>query len=61
MVGVAEIKVVRKLAVAEIWERYSSVAFIDKPDFDAYFFWTRRRFCLGIWYCETVRISLEFS
>ena len=38
MVGVAEIKVVRKLAVAEIWERYSSVAFIDKPDFDAYFF-----------------------
>ena len=37
MVGVAEIKVVRKLMVAEIWERYSAVAFIEKPDFDAYF------------------------
>lgn len=37
MVGVTEIKGVKKLAVAEIWDRYSSVAFIEKHDFDSYF------------------------
>jgi predicted transcriptional regulator/DNA-binding XRE family transcriptional regulator len=37
MVGVAEIEGVKKLAVNEIWDRYSSCAFIEKPDFDKYF------------------------
>lgn len=37
MVGVAEIKNVLKLTVAQIWSEFQSVAFIDKSDFDKYF------------------------
>ncbi|WP_299933325.1 helix-turn-helix domain-containing protein [uncultured Pelagimonas sp.] len=37
MVGVAEIVAVKKLAIDEIWQRYSNVAFIERPDFDKYF------------------------
>ena len=37
MVGVAEIAVVRKLAIEDIWRSYSEVAFIERPDFDKYF------------------------
>lgn len=37
MVGFAEITGVRKLDIEEIWNRYASVAFIERTDFDAYF------------------------
>jgi predicted transcriptional regulator/DNA-binding XRE family transcriptional regulator len=37
MVGRAEITDVVKLPVSHIWKKYSSSAFIDKADFDAYF------------------------
>ena len=47
MVGVAEIRDVKKLAVSEIWDRYSSVAFTEKPDFDAYFEGLDEGFALG--------------
>mmetsp|Transcript_29090 Transcript_29090/g.55966 ORF Transcript_29090/g.55966 Transcript_29090/m.55966 type:complete len:265 (+) Transcript_29090:69-863(+) len=37
MVGVAEIAIVRKLSVEDIWSNYSTVACIRRPDFDRYF------------------------
>lgn len=37
MVGVAEIAAVKKLAVDDIWNSYSDVAFIERRDFDKYF------------------------
>lgn len=37
MEGAAEIAGVRKLSVPEIWRRYSSVAFLEKSEFDSYF------------------------
>ncbi|WP_020696526.1 helix-turn-helix domain-containing protein [Reyranella massiliensis] len=37
MVGRAEITDVVKLPVSHIWKKYSSCAFINKADFDAYF------------------------
>lgn len=37
MVGVAEIQSVKKLGIEEMWQRYSDVAFIERPEFDRYF------------------------
>lgn len=37
MVGMAEIKNVLKLPIAQIWERFEEMAHIDKCDFDKYF------------------------
>jgi predicted transcriptional regulator/plasmid maintenance system antidote protein VapI len=37
MVGVAEIAIVRKLEIEDIWRRYADVAFIERSDFDSYF------------------------
>lgn len=37
MVGVAQIKDVLKLPIAEIWHRFSDMAFIKKEEFDKYF------------------------
>lgn len=37
MVGIAEIAIVRKLPVEDIWTEYSTVACIQRPDFEKYF------------------------
>jgi predicted transcriptional regulator/DNA-binding XRE family transcriptional regulator len=37
MVGVAEIRDVLKLSIAEIWRRFKEEAFINRSDFDRYF------------------------
>ena len=58
--GVAEIKVVRKLMVQK-FGRAIAVAFIEKPDFDAYYGLDGKVSALEFRHCETVRISLEFS
>lgn len=38
MVGIAEIKEVIKISTSEIWDRFSDVAFIEKTDFENYFY-----------------------
>lgn len=46
MVGFAEISVVQKLNVEEIWRRYADVAFIERADFDSYFEGVEQGFAL---------------
>ncbi len=46
MVGVAEVRDVLKLPIAEIWRRFEHQAFIRKPDFDRYFAGAKHGFVL---------------